>query len=59
MIGAIEQIAKDEMGLKYIAVETWKELKAAQVLYEKANYRKRDVYGAYEPDESKFYEKWL
>ncbi|KAK3707028.1 hypothetical protein LTR37_012360 [Vermiconidia calcicola] len=59
LMRAIEEIAKDELGWKYIAVETWWSMKAAQVLYEKAGYRRKGPWGAYVSADSCCYEKWL
>jgi putative acetyltransferase len=58
LIEALEAIAREELWLKYLVVETIKELTTAQGLYEKAGYGRREVWGLY--DESSFcYEKWL
>ena len=58
LIEALEVIAREELGLTYLVVETVKELTAAQGLYEKAGYKRRAAWGLY--DESSFYyEKWL
>ncbi|KAK3717931.1 hypothetical protein LTR37_005357 [Vermiconidia calcicola] len=46
LMRAVEEVAKDEMGWEYIAVETWWSMKAAQVLYEKAGYRRSEPWGA-------------
>ena len=58
LIDALEVVAREELGLEYLVVETVKELTAAQSLYEKAGYKRREAWGLY--DESSFcYGKWL
>ena len=58
LIEAMEGIAKEEFGLKYLVVETMPVLVGAQRLYEKCGYVRREVWGLY-GKESLCFEKWL
>jgi ribosomal protein S18 acetylase RimI-like enzyme len=58
LIEAMESIAREELGLKCLVVETMPELVGAQRLYESAGYVRREVWGLY-GEGSLCFEKWL
>jgi GNAT superfamily N-acetyltransferase len=58
VIEAMEGMAREELGLKYLVVETMPELVGAQRLYESAGYVRREVWGLY-GEGSLCFEKWL
>ena len=58
LIEALEVVARDVLGLKYLVVETVQALTAAQSLYQKAGYKRRQAWGLYD-ESSCCYEKWL
>jgi GNAT superfamily N-acetyltransferase len=58
LIEAMEVLAKEKLGLRYLVVETMPELEAAQRLYEKAGYVRRDIWGLYGKG-SLCFERWL
>lgn len=59
LLDAIENIAKTELGLQCIVLETLHTLEPAKRFYEKNGYRRRELYGLYHPDDSQCFEKWL
>lgn len=59
LLDAIENIARAELGLQCIVLETLHTLEPAKRFYEKNGYRKRDLYGLYHSDDSQCFEKWL
>ena len=59
LIEAAEKIAKTEMDIEYMVVETLLILKGAQALYESAGYRDRRLFGGYVQEDSRCFEKWL
>ena len=59
LIVEAERIAKDEMGIQYMVVETLWLLKGAQSLYRGVGFRERGVWGGYVEDDSVCFEKWL
>lgn len=58
LIEEMERIAKDELGLKYLVVETIEPLVEAQKFYSRAGFERRSVWGLY-GGESLCYGKWL
>ena len=57
LVEHLERIAREELGLKYLVVETLEALGASR-LYEKCGYVKREVWGLYYED-SLCFGKWL
>lgn len=59
LIAEAERIAKAEMSIRYIVVETLRLLKGAQSLYRDVGFCERDVWGGYINEDSVCFEKWL
>ncbi|KAK5115166.1 hypothetical protein LTR85_009924 [Meristemomyces frigidus] len=59
LLEAIEDIARTEMGLGLLALETWHMLTGAQRLYESSGWTRREVYGRYDARDSQCYDKWI
>lgn len=59
LLDAIENIARTELALQCIVIETLHTLEPAKRFYEKNGYRKRELYGLYHPEDSQCFEKWL
>ena len=59
LIAEAERIAKDDMEVDYMVVETLWLLDGAQSLYKAAGYVERDIWGGYLREDSVCFEKWL
>ncbi|KAK4947078.1 hypothetical protein LTR10_013849 [Elasticomyces elasticus] len=59
LLEAIEDIARTELGLEVLVLETNQAMVDAQKMYERYGWKRREVYGWYNSDESVCYEKHL
>ena len=59
LIAEAERIAREEMGVSYMVVETLWLLKPAQSMYRAVGFREREVWGGYVESDSVCFEKWL
>ena len=57
LVEHLERIARDDLGLRYLVVETLEAL-GASALYEKCGYVRREVWGLYDED-SLCFGKWF
>lgn len=59
LLEAAEDIARTELGLDLLVLETEHATQAAQKAYEAYGWKRRGVYGLYDERDSVCYEKWL
>lgn len=59
LVETAERMAREEMGLGLLVLETWTELEGARHFYEKCGWRVRGQFGLYAEEGEVFYEKWL
>jgi len=59
LLERIEDVARNEMGIRLVVLETWHTLDHACDFYQNSRYRRRKVFGLYDAIESQCYEKYL
>lgn len=59
LLTTVEDIARTELGLDMLVLETLHSLGGAQRLYESNGWKLRGVFGRYDARDSQCYEKWL
>lgn len=59
LMAAIEDIARRELGMDLLVLETLHTLPGAQRMYEACRWKRRGVFGCYDEEYSACYEKWL
>lgn len=60
LVESLERVAKEELGLRYLVVETMDVLEGAKGLYERCGFERRSVWGLYgEGEGSVCFGKWI
>jgi len=59
LLASIEDLARTELGLGLLVLETLRSMSDARRFYESCGWQRREVFGAYDARDSQCYEKWL